>query len=182
MKTEVYKIDESRRDDFFKIHCAATGHGWCFCVAWWVPTWEKWSERNPMQNRQLREKLFDRGEYDGYLLYVNDYPAGWCQCGQRDRLTKLVKSYKLEPDPSVWAMTCFVISPKYRDIGLCHYFVAEIIKDSKKRGVKKIQGFPRRGENLPFGDVWTGPEAIFIRAGFALEKDDTQYPVYGLKF
>lgn len=79
MGTRVKRVDESLRSDFFHVHSEKYGCGWCFCVAWWVPTWEGWSERTREQNRELRETLLESGEYDGYILYGDEHPIGWCQ-------------------------------------------------------------------------------------------------------
>jgi GNAT superfamily N-acetyltransferase len=175
---KVVPLDAFRCDDFYRIHSVDHGEGWCYCVAWWTPTWDDWSERKAEENRALREQLFSQGQYDGYLLYVNNEPAGWCQCGPRDRLTKLCKEYKLELDPKVWAFTCFVIVPRYRGQGLAHYFLDEILKDLERRGVRELQAFPKRGDGLSKGEVWTGPEGLFQRADFSLEKDDQHRPIY----
>jgi ribosomal protein S18 acetylase RimI-like enzyme len=123
--------------------------------------------------------LFDAGVYDGYLLYDGSKPIGWCQCGLRDQLLKLRNEYKLESDPEVFAITCFVIIPSYREIGLGHFFLDEVLKDLNKRNVKYVQAFPRRGEKLHVEDLWTGPERFFEKAKFTLERDDPKYPIYG---
>ncbi len=80
---EVHPFEESRRPDFFRLHSEANGCGWCCCVAWWTPTWEGWGERTAEENLRLREALFDRGEHDGYILYLDHEPVGWCQAGPR---------------------------------------------------------------------------------------------------
>jgi hypothetical protein len=81
MRKEVRRFEAALRDDFYRLHSGANDAGLCFCVAWWVPTWYGWGERSAAENRQLRESLCARGEHDGYLLYVDDMPAGWCQPG-----------------------------------------------------------------------------------------------------
>jgi hypothetical protein len=35
------------------------------------------------------------------------------------------------------------------------------------------------GKPLTAGEVWTGPESVFKRAGFRLERDDPKHPIYG---
>ncbi|UCD18000.1 MAG: GNAT family N-acetyltransferase [Candidatus Zixiibacteriota bacterium] len=182
MKLAVYPMDDYRREDFYRVHSEENGHGWCCCVAWWTPTWDGWADRSASENRKLREELFERGEYDGYLLYVDDSPVGWCQCGPRDRLEKLCSSYRLEPDADAWAITCFVLAPKYRGIGLAHFFLAETLKDLERRGVKYVHAFPRRGTELPDDDVWTGPEMLFKKTGFTLYREHPAYPVYCKRF
>jgi hypothetical protein len=178
MQLKVAPLDASRCDDFYHVHSVTHGEGWCYCVAWWTSTWDDWNMRTAVENRTLREQLFSQGQYDGYLLYESDKPIGWCQCGPRDRLTKLCKQYNLAPDPEMWAITCFIIVSRNRGQGLAHYFLIEILKDLNRRGVKKLQAFPKRGKDLSKGEVWTGPEVLFQKAGFCLEEDDPRHPVY----
>jgi GNAT superfamily N-acetyltransferase len=84
----------------------------------------------------------------------------------------------LEPDPAIWAITCLLIAPPFRKQGLTHRFLQVILSDLKRKGVRRVQAFPRRGEELPDEDVWTGPERLYRRAGFTLERDDPQKPIY----
>lgn len=162
--------------DFYALHSEKNGEGWCFCVAWWVPTWDGWGQRTAQQNRQLRESLCRRGEYDGYLLYVDGEPAGWCQVGRRDRLQKLLRDYALEPAPDVWALTCFVVAPRYRRQGLAGALLDETLMDLQRRGVRQVEAYPRRGASHD-GELWTGPEPIFRAAGFRIARDDAERPV-----
>jgi GNAT superfamily N-acetyltransferase len=178
MNISVVPMDATRREDFYRVHSERHGCGWCNCVAWWVPTWEGWGQRTADQNRALREDLFGRGQYDGYLLYADGQPVGWCQCGPRDRLPKLVQQFRLQPDPKVWAITCLLISPTIRKKGLAAHLLEEVLQDLRAKGVPRVQAFPRRGQNLPDEDVWTGPEALYRQAGFVLERDNPEKPIY----
>jgi GNAT superfamily N-acetyltransferase len=161
----VERLDASRRADFFRVHAPEHGEGWCCCVAWWTPSWEGWSERSAEENRALREELFDRGEHDGYLLYAEDRPVAWCQVGPRDRLPKLVRRFGLEPDPGAWAVTCFVILPSHRRRGLSRTLLEAVLRDIPSRGAERIEAYPRRDAS-DAGDLWTGPERIFLDTGF----------------
>lgn len=178
MQVSVRPVDAGRRADFFRVHCSANNSGWCNCVAWWTPTWEDWGERTADENRALRDRLFDEGNFDGYLMYVDGKAVGWCQCGRRDRLEKLRRSYKLESDPAVWAISCIEIAPAYRGKGLAHHFVREILAHLRESGIGIVQAFPRRGQNQEAGEVWTGPESVFQLAGFQIERDHDRRPVY----
>jgi GNAT superfamily N-acetyltransferase len=179
VNVSVCPLNAARQDDFYRVHSSSNGADWCYCVAWWVPTWDCWGQRTASENRALREKLFRQKRYDGYILYVDGAPVGWCHCGQRDRLAKLLKQYNLEHDPNVWAITCLLIAPRFRKRGLAHRFLAEILKDLKAKGIQRAQAFPRRGDHLPDEDVWTGPERLYRQAGFVLERDDPVKPIYG---
>lgn len=83
-----------------------------------------------------------------------------------------------ELEPDVWAVSYFVIAPRQRGRGLTHVLLAEVLRDLQARRVKRVQGFPRRGDGLPADDVWTGPEATFRRAGFTLLRDAPRLPIY----
>jgi GNAT superfamily N-acetyltransferase len=179
MRLEVHRFTPDREKDFFRLH-TSPGAGWCFCAAWWVPTWEGWGERTSEDNRNLRERLCEAGEYDGYLLYADSEPVGWCQVGPRDRLKKLVSQFELAPSPGTWAITCFLIAPGFRRRGLASYFLQQVIAGLRNRGVRRVEAFPKRGKGLSEGDLWTGPEAMFHRAGFGLVRDDPTRPILGL--
>lgn len=154
--------------DFYRLHCDANSHGGCACVAWHVPTWEGWGERTPAQNRALRDALFARGEHDGYLAYVGDTPAAWCQAGPRDRLPKVVTQLRLSPDPATWAVSCFFSAPAFRGQGLASWLLAAVLDDLRARGVRRVEAYPRRPQaGLDAGDLWTGPDAMLRAAGFA---------------
>jgi GNAT superfamily N-acetyltransferase len=144
----------------------AEGRGFCFCAAWWVPTWEEWKRRTPSENRAQREALLRRGERDGYLLLDAGRAVGWTQVGPRDRLAKLVAQYGLAPDPGCWAVTCVEIAPSHRGRGAAAFLLRGVLDDLRARGARRVQGFPRCGAGLEPGQAWTGPEGMFRSAGF----------------
>lgn len=144
----------------------ADGRGFCYCAAWWCPTWEAWKSRTPDENRAERLALLARGERDGYLLFDGGRAVGWCQAGPRDRLPKLVAQYGLAPDPSAWAVTCFEIAPSHRGKGAAAFLLRGVLEDLRARGAGRVQGFPRPGAGLEPGQAWTGPEGLFRSAGF----------------
>ncbi len=181
MKTEVLPFAPEQRGDFYAVHSNAHECGWCNCVAWWTPAWEGWAERSASDNRALREKLLEQNQYDGYLLYVDDAPAGWCQVGPRDRLTKLAAAHDLLPDPAAWAISCVLIVPAQRRRGLARVLLAGVIDDLRGRGVQRLEAFPRRGNDLPAEDVWTGPERLFLALGFLPERADERRTVMALR-
>ncbi len=179
MSKRVVRLGADNVGDFMKVHSGECG--WCYCTAWWVPTWEGWTERSDEQNRIFREELFKRGEYDGYLLYVDDLPAGWCQAGQRDRLSKLVQQYQLQPNPEIWAITCFVIMPQFRKQGCATYLLKVILEDLKQNSVKIVQAYPKRTGLLAPGEHWKGTVEMYLSVGFKIERDDLHHPVLSKK-
>jgi len=176
----VVRFDAGSRPDFARVHCEENGADWCQCVAWWVPTWEGWGERTAEENAGLRDELCARGEYDGYLLYADGEPAGWCQAGPRDRLAKLVGQFGLAPRSDTWAVTCFLIAKRFRGRGLAAFLLDEVLSDLRVRGAVRVEAFPKRGPELDTMDLWNGPEAMFRAAGFRVVKEDPVRPVLAL--
>lgn len=165
--------------DFWRLHHPEHSCGWCFCSAWWVPEWEGWSSRSAEQNRAVREQLLADGEYDGYLLYRGQEPIGWSQVGLRDRLSKLNEQFGFAPDPTVWAITCFLIHPEYRRRGFARSLLIAILEDLAGRGARRVEAYPRRGVELDPMDLWNGPESLFLEMGFEIIRDDPLRPVLG---
>jgi hypothetical protein len=177
---EIKRLSKELKQDFYRVHSDDCCGGWCFCAAWHVPTWEGFGDRSAEQNKQFREELFARGIYDGYLVYEEGIPSGWVQVGPRDELIKLVDQFSLQPDPQAWAITCFALTPKIQGKGLSHEIVRLILKDLRQQGVKKVQAFPKDGEGLSKETIWTGPLAVFHKAGFKVIKEDSRRPVLEL--
>ena len=174
---DVKRLDAYRIADFRTVHSAAHGCEWCQCVAWWTPSWDGWPERTLEQNRSLREALFARGEFDGYLLYEGGHPVGWCQVGAAERLAKLCRTYRISPDPGTVAISCFLLAPGARGRGLAHALLRGVLDDLSARGCTHVLAFPRRGSGLPADDVWTGPEQLYLHAGFRVSRSDAAHPI-----
>ncbi len=181
MKAEVFPFAPERRGDFYTVHSNTHECGWCNCVAWWTPTWHGWAKRSAADNRALRERLLEQGQYDGYLLYTDGVPAGWCQAGRRDRLPKLASAHELLPDPAAWAVSCLLIVPALRGRGLARVLLAGVIDDLRRRGIQRLEAFPRRGDDLPAEEVWTGPERLFLALGFLPERAGERRSVMALR-
>jgi GNAT superfamily N-acetyltransferase len=92
----------------------------------------------------------------------------------------LTTDYGLEPDGEAWALTCFLVAPDARRHGLARQLLAATLEDLRRRGVRRVQAFPRRGRDLPPEEMWRGPEAMFLEAGFAVVRDDPRRPVLSL--
>jgi hypothetical protein len=141
--------------------------GWCWCVAWEVPTWNDWGKRTAEENRELREALWKQGKYNGYVLYNGGTPIGWCKIGPTSEWPKFCDQSNVPSSDTIYAFTCFGLKPKFQGRGLMHFFIVKVMKDLQCKGVKQFVAFPRAEENrLEPGEVWTGPLSLFLKAGF----------------
>ena len=176
------RITKDLQADFLKVHCEEHALGWCRCVAWHVPSWDGWGERSASSNLALQTELLEEGLFDGYLMYAGDNPIGWCQCGPLEGFPKLCSQYGISAASGAWAITCLSIIPARRGLGFSHMAVEAVLEDLRCRGAQTAYAFPRRGAALPSEDVWTGPEAVFVRAGFQLIKPHDTHPIYSKAF
>jgi GNAT superfamily N-acetyltransferase len=97
--------------------------------------------------------------------------------GPRDRLPNLRKRLVLAPDPAVWAISCFFVLPAQRRKGMAKKLLAHALSELKKKGIKRVEAYPRRGEALTEDDLWNGPEDMLVEAGFTLLREDAVRPV-----
>lgn len=178
---EVKRLSAETSEDFFRLHSDDNHAGWCQCVAWWVPSWDGFMDRTAEENLALRRSLFEKGVFDGYLLYDNGKPVGWCQAAPQEMLAAVANRYKLTTDEGAWVVTCFVIAPSYRRQKIASTLLREVVKDIAIRGGKSIKGFPCTTGDGVEDDFWTGHPSIFEAAGFTRITDDPKHPTYQIK-
>jgi GNAT superfamily N-acetyltransferase len=175
----VKRLSRESEDEFYRVHCDATGNGWCHCVAWWTPTWDGWSERTAGENLEARRAVFARGVHDGYLLYADGALAGWCQAWKRDAFAKLAAQFGLAPDDGAWMIGCVLVLPEFRAKGVAAQALAQIVDDLKLRGARSIDAYPKRGATEP-SELWNGAESTYLGLGFKVARDDAKRPVLRL--
>lgn len=165
-KFRLESLREELRADFFRFHSEDFEAGWCSCVAWWVRSWEEFSQRSADQNRRQRQELFDQKEWDGFFLYLDQEPLVWGQVGPRSRLEKLVEQYQLDPTEEVLALTCLTVRKDWRGRGLVRVFLEALIQHLAQRGEARLQAFPKPGDQLSAHEAWRGSERLFCSIGF----------------
>lgn len=178
---EIKQLSSTTREDFYTVHRAGEYTDYCLCGYWWVSSSEGWDERTPQEAIAQREGLFDQGVSDGYLLYVNHQPVGWCQVYQRDRLPNLVNKFGFEPDSDAWCIGCFMLTPLARGKGLARRFLALILVDLQDRGIRKVQAYPRMQTGLSANEVWTGPMSLYEKAGFQLVSEQAGRAIWQIE-
>ena len=134
MDLRLEPLTKEREADFLALMARDEHGGQCWCVAWWVPTWEEYVAQTPEEHRAVRDDLFAPDVHDGYLAYVEGAPVGWVQAGPRDDLPKIAETFSLDPDPDAWAISCFMVLAPYRGQGLGRRFFAAVLDDLREPG------------------------------------------------
>jgi GNAT superfamily N-acetyltransferase len=112
-------------------------------------------------------------------LYEGAEPIGWCQAAPRDSFPKIARQFGLAPDPATFAIGCFAVAPRARRRGAARTLLAAVLADLPARGARRVEAFPKRGVEGP-AELWNGPEALFLDAGFRVLVDDPRRPVLAL--
>ncbi len=175
----IKRLSSANEDEFHRIH-RADGGG-CHCVAWWVPTWDGWSDRTEAENASLRRGLFDAHVHDGYLIYSDGVLAGWCQAWKRDAFAKLAAQFQAVSDDDAWMIGCLLILAAHRGSGVAREAMAQIVADLRLRGARSVDAYPKRGAT-DAGELWNGAESTYLRLGFEIVRDDAKRPVLRLTF
>jgi GNAT superfamily N-acetyltransferase len=95
-------------------------------------------------------------------------------------LEKPVRQLDLEPSPNTWAVSCFLIAPHARGRGIARALLAAAVETARSEGATHLEGYPRREGSDP-DELWTGPEALFLDAGFAVVRDSLPRAVVALE-
>lgn len=117
------------------------------------------------RNREALHAQLDQRPAAGLVMYVDDEPAGWVQVGPRSRFERLNRR---EPDADGWALTCFVVPPKFRRKGISRLLLDAAIEHARSHGAARIRAYPiDTGDGRRPGDeLYTGILSTFLAAGF----------------
>ena len=172
----LHPLDTSRARDFRAVMQANAEAARCLCTAVYVEY-----RKDKGLATACRERMLGEGRSDGFLLYRDGAPIGWCQAAPRDGLPLLVRGRGLAPDPALWAISCMVLVPEAKGQGLSREFLRMVLEELARRGVPRVQVFAYR--YAPDEDTSTFvelPETLCRKAGMTLEHDHPMQPIYGI--
>lgn len=164
---EIRPLDVSRRQDFLDVMAKGSEEAaGCFCTAY---------HGQACAGKAGRDRLLDEGRSDGFLLYVDGHPAGWCQAGPWESFGLLASKPR---DPGTWAVTCLVLARDFQGKGLAHALFQGVFTELRRRGARSAVAFGHRlgpAYSSPLAEL---PESLCLKAGMTLERDDAECPIY----
>jgi GNAT superfamily N-acetyltransferase len=113
----------------------------------------------------------------GLVAYLGDEPVGWCAVEPRVHYAGLLRVYRTpwegrsedRQDPTVWAVTCFVVRAGYRKRGVSRALARAAVEHARSRGARALEGYPMRpeaGKDVIWGEIHVGAQSVFADAGF----------------
>ena len=65
----------------------------------------------------------------------------------------------------------------YRRRGIARRLLQGVLAALDAEGVRRVEAFPKRGDDLDAGELWNGPESLLLENGFELLHPDPARPV-----
>lgn len=175
----------------------AAGSG-CYCNYWhFEGDKNAWLERcyiKPEENRAALVERLQGPELCGVVALATDGRiCGWLKLSRAPSVPRLYaqKPYRnllclqgsaLERE-TVFAVGCTYVTEAERGRGAASALLLAAIAAVKDAGASALEAFPRgtpNGAQLRADEVWMGPEALYLRAGFVAVSDFRPYPVLRL--
>lgn len=167
----------------------------CACRYWhFTGNKNAWLDRcahAPEENMAEQRRAASEGDptAEGLVALDEGAPAnapalGWMKLTRRSAVPKLralpvYRGLDLGPEDTTYAIGCFLVAPAARRTGVARALLAAAEDHARAAGARAIEGYPRRSaEPLHDEEVWQGPEALFVGAGWDVVHDVAPYPVY----
>lgn len=171
-------IEPATTERFDDVQHALSGGGdgrGCQCQ-WWTLTNAEFNGTTQPQREELLRDEIATGPPPALIAYVDGEAAGWVRVGPRTRQARLGRTRAFtagsqEPwdDPSVWAVSCFVVRKEHRGRGLNALLLAAAVDHARAGGARVIEAYPfdpDAGREIPVNDLYHGVVSTFHDAGF----------------
>lgn len=113
----------------------------------------------------------------GKMVYVNGKPVGYAQYAPPKLLLHSAEYQSRSPSDDAALISCLFIPQKeFRRLGLGRQLLQNIIDDLRKRGMRAVETFARKGKP----DNPSGPVVFYLRSGFRMHKDHKEFPLMRL--
>lgn len=133
------QLSKTTCDDFETLFAEGTGWGRCGCLfaldarrATKGGTWADQRARNLATMRGLVEQ----GRSHGILVYDNGAPVGWCQFVPNE----VLRFADQAASGADWFITCFVVEPRYRGLGVSALALRTAVKAISRKGGGVVEG------------------------------------------
>ncbi|MBY8877902.1 GNAT family N-acetyltransferase [Actinacidiphila acidipaludis] len=147
----VVPANEVTWDDLTLVLGTARCHGGlCFCQRFKAPTPE-WREVDDGERAHRLRTQTECGQpgaaaTSGLVALVDGEPVGWCAVEPRTAYPKLrgtripwAGRQEDRDDPSVWAVTCFVVRAPARRTGATHVLARAAADFARRRGARAVE-------------------------------------------
>lgn len=149
--------------------------GSCWCQWFTIPRAEFRATPKDGLRDLLRTEVASVSPSPGLVAYVDGNAAGWMRVGPRPAQPTLLRARVVtgggaEPldDPTVWAITCFVIRREARGLGLSKRLIEAGLTLAESHGARMVEAYPFDTEQQPkrVNELFVGTVRLFAGLGF----------------
>ncbi len=174
--TEI-RIEPASVERFADVEHALTGGGdggSCWCQ-WWMLRSAEFNATPRDARRELLRRDLETVPATGLVAYVDGEAAGWVKVAPRTAQPRLAhtrnvqKSPEAIDDPSVWAISCFVVRKEFRRHGLSASLLDAAVAHARNNGARVVEGYPidTTVTKTSSNELFHGAFSTFLDAGFA---------------
>jgi GNAT superfamily N-acetyltransferase len=157
--------------------------GRCYCqrfkIGW--AGWEPGGLSDDERAHQLREQTDcgnpGDGPTSGLVAFVDGEAVGWCNVEPRPEFPYLPEARVVSKkrgedrsDPSVWAITCFVVRAGHRRQGIMGELAVAAVEFARERGARAVEAYPMLtipDVEISWGELHVGSRNAFVHAGMS---------------
>ena len=169
-------IEPASADRFGDVEHALTGGGdggSCWCQWWMLPA-KEWDVSTRDERRELLRADLEASPASALIAYVDGEPAGWVKVSPRPDQPRLARTrtfqHSPEPfdDPSVWAVTCFVVRRQHRGQGLGRRLLDAAVEHARAHGARIVEAYPLDTDiaKTSSNALFHGALSTFVDVGF----------------
>jgi ribosomal protein S18 acetylase RimI-like enzyme len=156
----------------------------CWCQ-WFRVRNEGWRTATTASNRgalkqQVQDASSGAAPPPGLVAYLDGEPVGWVALAPRHDYSRVLASNLMraaqnagvageEDDPSVWAITCFVVRTGFRRRGLAEDLLRAAVGFARDQGAEVVEGYPvdvASKTRVSSSELYHGTLSLFRRNGF----------------
>jgi len=134
----------------------------CFCRFWYFAgDSEAWLACDSSANRAALARDLDADNVWGAVAVEGSEIVGWLRLARSAEVPKLG-----DPTPDAASVLCMSVAVERRSEGVARALLRAAIDAARAAGCVELRAYPRIGEGLDAGAVWTGPAALYASEGF----------------
>ena len=151
--------------DFETLFAVGTGWGRCACLfaldAHRATRGGTWADQRDVNLTTMRG-LVEQGRSHGILVYDAGAPVGWCQFVANDHLRPSHAAGRAAD----WFITCFVVEPSYRGLGVSAVALRAAVKAIGRKGGGTVEGHatamaPEPAPKAASKDIYVDGDVLF---------------------
>lgn len=148
----------------------------CQCQWWMMPNVQFQSMPTEERRERLKQELETETVAPALIAYADGEAAGWVRVGPRAAQVRIGRTRNIaahtphDPDdPSVWAVSCFVVRREHRGTGITAKLLKAAVDHARSHGARIIEAYPvdTATTKKPSNELYHGVLSVFEAAGFA---------------